>query len=34
VLAGAYVHDWENFLRLWDEEHVRLIDALENLEDV
>jgi hypothetical protein len=34
VLAGAYVHDWENFLRLWDEEHVRLIDALEDLEDV
>lgn len=34
TLAGAYVHDWENFLSLWDEEHVRLIDALEDLEDV
>ncbi|GEM_PF-703719 len=33
VLAGAYVHDWENFLSLWDQEHARLTDALEDLED-
>ncbi|WP_289931056.1 hypothetical protein [Pseudomonas aeruginosa] len=33
-LNGSYVSDWHNFLSLWDQEHARLIDMLEDLDDV
>jgi len=33
-LNGSYVSDWHNFLILWDQEHARLLDALEDLDDV
>lgn len=33
-LNGSYVSDWHNFLSLWDQEHARLIDMLEGLDDV
>lgn len=30
-LSGAYAYDWENFLRLWNEEQARQLSALEDL---
>lgn len=33
-LSGAYAYDWENFLRLWNEEQARLLSALEDLDNV
>lgn len=30
---GIYAHDWENFLALWEKEHLDLADRLLDLDD-
>lgn len=30
---GPYYHDWENFLSLWEQEHLDLTDRLLDLDD-